>query len=485
MTTSAGDSLDWNDLLNALDAAQDHARSFLSGLPARPVALPVSDMQLAALDEPLPEEGADADRVLIDWLLRSEPGIVGSAGPRFFGYVVGGVTPAALGGDVLASALDQSGGIWAASPAAAQTEMVVLRWLKELFDLPASWHGVMTNGATTANAIGLAAARQWAGARLGFDPVQDGLSGYPAIPVIAGETVHASVVKALGTLGFGRRSLRMIPASDGRIDTAALAVAMRSIDGPVVLVGTAGEVNTGQIDDLAAMADLRAAHPGGAWLHVDAAFGLFAALSPALRDRLSSIDRADSVASDAHKWLNVPYDSGFAFVRDGELLRSAFAISSAYLTGGGEWDADDYSPEMSRRFRALPAWCALKGLGRSGYRALVERCVGHAAAFASWVDSTPGFELMNRQRMAETPLNIVCFRAVDDGLADEDLDAANREMAAWINADGRVFISRTVWHGRAALRVAFVNWATTGDDVMVLQQAIIDARLAVFAAPQR
>ena len=446
------------------------AIAFLASLPDRPVSqVPSPEEMAAVLDEALPESGGDAAAVVDEWFTRAERGITASPGPRFFGFVTGGVTPAALAGDWLASAIDQNAGLWASSPAAAQTELVVLRWLKELFGLPAEWAGALTSGATMANLVGLAAARQWAGRRLGFDAAGEGLAGHPPIIVVSSTEIHLSAVKCLGTLGFGRNQVRRVRAPGGVVDIGALASLLREIDGPVILVGNAGEVNSGHFDDLAALAELRDAHPGGAWLHVDGAFGLFAAVSPRLAHLTRGIERADSLAADAHKWLNVPYDSGFAFVRDAAILREAFAAGGAYVLGSAGWDPFTHVPEMSRRFRGLAAWCALKAWGRVGYRALVERCVDHAAAFARWVEVTPGVELMN-----PAPLNIVCFRLLRAGLAAGATDELNRAAVRALQQDGRAFVTGTIWNGHAAMRAAFDNWQTTLDDVVLLQDAVAE-----------
>ena len=444
------------------------ARAFLASLAERPVSrVPSAEEMAAALDEPLPDNGSDPAAVVDEWFRRAEAGITASPGPRFFGFVTGGVTPAALAGDWLASAIDQNAGLWAGSPAAAQTELVVLRWLRELFRLPSEWSGALTSGATMANLIGLAAARQWAGRQLGFDAAADGLAGQPSINVVASSQIHLSAVKCLGTLGLGRRQVHLVSAPNGPVDLAAMADLLRRIDGPAIIVGNAGEVNSGHFDDLAALADLRDAHPAGAWLHVDGAFGLFASVSPRLAHLTQGIERADSLAADAHKWLNVPYDSGFAFVRDGDLLRQVFAVGAAYVAGGAGWDPCMHVPEMSRRFRGLAAWCALKAFGRAGYRAVVERCVDHAAAFARWVEATPGLALMN-----PAPLNIVCFRLIRDGLDPVATDRLNRDAVDAIQRDGRAFVTGTIWHGRAAIRAAFDNWQTTSDDVALLQAVV-------------
>ena len=366
--------------------------------------------------------------------------------------------------------------MWLSSPAAAQTELVVLDWLKDLFGLPRAWSGALTSGATTANVVGLASARQWAGQRLGFDPSRDGLAGHPAIPVISTTEIHASARKALGTLGLGRASVAALPAPHGAVDLAALREELDRRQGPVIVVANAGEVNSGAFDPIARMADLCASHVGGAWLHVDGAFGLFAAVSPRTRHLVSGIERADSVAADGHKWLNVPYDSGFAFVRDREALRAAFAVDASYLTPAADapWDPYTHVPEMSRRFRGLAAWCALRAAGRSGFREIVERGVDNAGAFATWVERADGFELV-----APAALNIVCFRVTQAGLSGEQLDDLNRAVVRAVQADGRAFVTGTYWRSRAAIRAAFDNWMTTPDDVIVLQTALAEAARAL------
>jgi glutamate/tyrosine decarboxylase-like PLP-dependent enzyme len=301
------------------------------------------------------------------------------------------------------------------------------------------------------------------------------LIGCPPIAVVSSEAIHASARKALANAGFGRDAVRTVPAPGGRVDLAALKAELAKINGPVIVVANAGEVNSGQFDDLNGVAELVEAHPGGAWLHVDGAFGLFAGASPLYAERIAGIGRADSVTSDGHKWLNVPYDCGFVFYKDAENARATFTTLAAYLAGDGGWDADDYSPDMSRRFRALSAWCALKAYGREGYRAMVERCVDNARAFMDWIEATPGIELMNRERQLETPFNIVCFRLACDGKSDAETDELNRRAAAAIQADGRAYVSGTAWEGRRGMRAAFDNWATTLDDVAILEDAVLTA----------
>jgi glutamate/tyrosine decarboxylase-like PLP-dependent enzyme len=472
VSPSQADDNPFLESVRALDRAHELARAFVAGLATRPVSGRPGPREMARLlDEPLPEDGSAAEAVVEEWFRRAEPGIVASPGPRFFGFVNGGSTPAALAGDWLASAIDQNAGMWLSSPAAAQTELTVLRWLRELFGLPDTFTGALTSGATLANLVGLAAARQWAGTRLGFDAAEDGLAGHPPIPVISSTEIHASARKALGTLGLGRGAVRLLPAPAGSLDITAFDAALAATPGPVIVVANAGEVNTGAFDNIDAIAERCGQHPGGAWLHVDGAFGLFAALSPRHAHLSRGVERADSVAADGHKWLNVPYDCGFAFVRDVVALRGAFNAGGAYLVAGPDagWDPHTHVPEMSRRFRGLAAWCALKAYGRSGYRALVERCAENAACFAHWVEATPGFELL-----APAPLNIVCFRVTRAGLDAGALDALNREVVARLQADGRVFVTATTWRGHSAIRAAFDNWATTTTDVDILTQAVAD-----------
>lgn len=462
----------------AVSRASELAESWLSALPDRPMnATATPDVMVPLLDEPLPEAGMAPEAVISEWMQRAEPGIVSSSSQRYFGFVVGGVLPAALGGDMIASAIDQNCGIWSMSPAGAQTELVVVRWLKELFGLPAAWSGIMTSGATMSNFVGLAAARQWASRELGFNAAEDGLGGQPPINVVSGQHIHASARKVLGNLGLGRRSVQTVPAPGGRVDVAALAETIAGIDGPVIVIGDAGEVNTGQFDDLEALAEVCRNHAGGAWLHVDAAFGLFAAASSSHSYLTAGIQHADSVAADAHKWLNVPYDSGFAFVKDEASLRGAFATSgAAYLAGSGGWDADDYSAEMSRRFRALPAWCALRSLGRAGYREMVDRCLTNARKLSTWVDEQPWLELMNAERMRETPFSIVCLRFTDPQWDDTEHDSHNRNLLAALQADGRIYASTTQWEGKAAMRFAFDNWMTTSEDVDLIFNVLSELR---------
>jgi glutamate/tyrosine decarboxylase-like PLP-dependent enzyme len=461
--------LDRDALPETLRLVADEATRYLGALDGARVAPPGSAGD--AIGGALPDEGDGSLATLRALVEAADAEATRSAGPRFFHFVMGGGTPAALGADWLASALDQIALNWVSSPFAMRLEQVALDWLKELFALPREWSGVLTTGATAANFTGLAAARRWYGARHGVDVEEDGLSSLPAIPVLAGGYVHASAVKALAMLGIGRRQVRTFPADpSGRLDVDALEEALRGLDGaPAILAATAGDVNTGESDPLDALAELAERH--GAWLHVDGAFGLFAAVSPDTRGLVAGIGGAHSVAVDGHKWLNVPYDCGAAFVHDAELHRGAFAAAAAYL---GSDDADrptfgNLGPELSRRARALPVWATLRAYGRDGYRELVERHVALARRLAEQVDAAPDLE-----RLADVPLNVVCFRYRPAGVPEDELDDLNRRLADAVLEDGRVYFGTTVYAGKVAFRPAIVNWRTGPDDVDLVVPTILE-----------
>lgn len=456
-----------------LGAAYDLSLDYVASVPASQVSQHASLAEMAPrFADPLPTSGCSPEAALREWYERARPGIVQTSGPRYFGFVNGGATPAALAADWFASAIDQNAATWLMSPAAAQTEETVIRWLLALFDLPSSWSGALTSGATMANLSGLAAARQWASLQLGFDAARDGLGGQSVIPVIGSTEVHQSAAKALAILGLGRGALRTVPAREGVIALDALDRALADCSGPAIVIANAGEVNTGAFDPIRAMAERCAAHRGGAWLHVDGAFGLYAALSPAHRHLLDGIELANSVASDAHKWLNVPYDCGVVFVSDATYSRGAFGGNAAYLRFAGDalpWSAIDFVPEMSRRFRALSVWCALRAAGRTGYEAIVQRSLANAAQFGAWVERQPSLELQ-----APVHLNVVCFRYRGNDETDARLDAVNDAATEMIQRSGVAYVSGTRWQGVAAIRAAFDNWATGDADVAALQHIVAD-----------
>ena len=457
-----GDPLNDREMMqSALSAAVDAARAYMERLDGLPARSPRADEAAAHFGGTLPEDGEGSLAALA---LLTEEGVdaaTRSAGPRFFHFVTGGSTPAALAADWFASALDNNAGMWVSSPLGARLEQVALSWLKDLFDLPATWGGVMTTGATMANFTALGAARQWWGRRHDVDIATSGMAGLPAMPVLAGDFVHASALKALAMLGTGSTVRKVVADRAGRIDLEALDLVLSELGGaPALVLATAGEVNAGGFDPIAEMAEI--AHRHGSWLHVDGAFGLFARVSPTTAPLARGVEDADSAIADGHKWLNVPYDCGFAFVRDGSLLNEVFGLGAPYFPTA-EADHPDYlylGPEMSRRARGLAVWATLAAYGRTGYRQMVERHVALAKRLADQVEEAPEFELL------EPPvLNVVCFRFHPPGVDDRELDEINRSLGKAIIEDGRVYFGTTVYRGQVAFRPAISNWRTTAKEV--------------------
>jgi glutamate/tyrosine decarboxylase-like PLP-dependent enzyme len=464
-----------DELDDVLAFVTAEASRYLRDVDEGAVRLPDADQAAEAIGGGLPEEGSGAVAALRE-LLKHRAGLLASSGPRFFGWVTGGVTPAALGADWLASAVDQNNADWAGAPLTTQLEVVSIRWLLELFGLPTDWDGVLTTGATMANYVGLAAARRWWGLEHGVDVDDHGLAGLPAAPVFASGYVHPSDVRVLAMLGLGRGVRRVTRDAAGRLDAEALEDELRALAGaPAIVIASAGEVNAGDFDPIVKMADLCHAHH--AWLHVDGAFGLFAALSPRTAGLVEGIARADSVIADGHKWLNVPYDCGFAFVRDRSLLRPVFAVRAAYLPDaqGPRPGFGMQGPEGSRRARSLAVWATLRAYGRAGYREIVERHLDLAQRLAARVDASPDLE-----RLADVPLNIVCFRSRPPGVPEGELDDFNRRLGEAIIQDGRVFFGTTLYEGRVAFRPAIVNWRTRPEDIDLIVDVTCElaARLA-------
>jgi glutamate/tyrosine decarboxylase-like PLP-dependent enzyme len=438
--------------------AADRAIQYLTALPDRSVAPePGAVAALGALDVPMPEQPTDPASVLRLLDEMGSPATTAMAGPRFFGFVVGGSLPAALAANWLAGAWDQKSAFRSVAPATARLEEVSLRWLVDLFGLPAGTAAGFTTGATVANFTALAAARHAVLARAGWNVEANGLFGAPPVTVVVGDEVHSSLVKALGMIGLGRNRVVRVPADDqGRMR----AEEMPLVSGPAIVCAQAGNVNTGAVDPLAEIC--ARAEDSGAWVHVDGAFGLWAAAVPSLQHLTAGVENADSWATDAHKWLNVPYDSGLAFVRDPEALRAAMSVSADYLPpAGGQRNPSDYTPEMSRRGRGVEVWAALMSLGRSGLVDLIERNCRLARRFATEL-SAAGFEIVN-----DVVLNQVLVSFGDAGVTDQ--------IVAAVQTDGTCWCGGTVWHGRPAMRISVSSWATTDDDVTRSVEAITKA----------
>ena len=466
------------ELISALEDAFQQAKQWIDNRsqgPVAPAAIPVPEMSL-------PEHGSAPDGAITAFLDWARAGITNSAGPNYFGFVTGGVLPAALAGDWMTSVLDQNAATSVTSPAASATEAVVIRWMLDLLGLPANMTGVMTSGATMSNFLALAAGRQSVGKALGFDPTIDGLSGNPPIRVVTSTEVHSSAMKSLGALGLGRGVTVQLPAVGGIIDLVALEEWLKANPEPCIIIANASEVNTGQFDDVATIVRLRDDISPQSWIHVDGAFGAFAGASPHTHYLVNGIDRADSITADGHKWLNVPYDAGFVFYRDAEAAKAAFTIQTAYQTRDGGFDADTMSLEFSRRFRALPAWCALYSIGRDGFRSVIEQSVANADVLRALIEEDAGIELVNREAQIAKPFCIVAFRIVHPGWTDDQTNEANREAVRLINEAGSSYVSGTSWQGQAAMRAAFVNWQTREEHVRQLYADILGAR-GVIATP--
>ncbi len=451
-----------------LDNAAALSRQFLDGLAERPVqpgAVPLGETQL-------PEVGVGTQAVL-DRLRDSVlPAFTGSAGPRYLGFVTGGGTPAALAADWITSAVDNNGSD-ASSVAAITIERQAIAMLVELLALPAETAGWFVSGATMANVVGLATGRQWLGERRGVDVAEDGAAVLPGLRILSG-TPHSSTVKAAAMLGIGRRAVQQAATIAGteRIDVSSLASVLAASDQPTIIVANAGTVTTTAFDDLSAIAALAREHD--AWLHVDGAFGLFAALLPSHARRLEGLHLADSICGDAHKWLNVPYDSGFALTRhaacQGRVFRNA---ASYFFTGGALPDPFHFGPENSRRLRALPVWASLLAYGRSGMADIVAECCACASALGAWITAHPDLALL-----APVTLNIVPFRLSDALLAGRDEAEVVGMFLAAVSSTGDVFLTPGAYDGRRGARAAFSNWRTTvGDDLPRIQRGI-DAGIA-------
>src|SRR5436305_5074852 len=450
----------------------DLATEYLRSVSDRPVGVPVDAAILAkSLGGELPEAPTDPRSVIAELASACEAGLVASGGPRYFGFVIGGGVPAALAADWLTSAWDQNAGLYIAGPAAAVIEDVAGAWLLEVLGLPPTASVGFVTGATMANFTGLAAARHAVLERVGWDVEKQGLIGAPRMRIVVGAERHATVDVALRYLGLGTATAEVVAVDDqGRMRIDDLErVLVDADDAPLIVCAQAGNVNTGAFDPVGDIC--RLAHERAGWVHVDGAFGLWAAASPAYRHLVTGVERADSWATDAHKWLNVPYDCGLVFVADPMAHTAAMYLTASYLTAGmsGERDAYNYTPESSRRARGIPVYAALRSLGRSGVGALVENCSSLAKQFATALAAHDGIEVLN-----DVVLNQVLVRFDND-------DEVTRAVIDLIQQDGTAFLAGTQWQGRAAMRISVSNWSTTPADV----DRSVDAILRSYAALHR
>jgi glutamate/tyrosine decarboxylase-like PLP-dependent enzyme len=424
----------------------------LHNRPVRPDDLALD--RLTLLNTSLPESPTHADETirLLDEV--GSPATMATAGPRFFGFVIGGALPVTVAAQWLATAWDQNTGLYRVTPGTAEIERVALRWLLDVLHLPPDCSGAFVTGATMANFTALAAARHAVLANRGWDVERDGLFGAPGITVVVSEEVHPTLTKALGLLGLGRERVHRVPVDDqGRMRADLLP----KLSGPAIICAQAGNVNTGAIDPLTEISGYAKQH--GAWLHVDGAFGLWAAAAPDLQRQVLGIEKADSWATDAHKWLNVPYDSGVAFVRNAHALQETMSIHAAYLPGSPIRDPSDFTPELSRRARGVEIWAALRTLGRHGVADLISRSCRHARRFAE-VLRAEGFEILN-----DVVLNQVLVSFGDP--------ARNERVITAIQRDGTCWCGGTVWQGKSAMRISVCCWATSEEDVERSLAAII------------
>jgi len=449
---------DLADLDRLLSLVHDHALRGLHGLDHHAAAIaPVPTPQL-----PLPGQGGGIEGALAAFSQRWEPGFSGSAGPRYLGFITGGATPAALAGDWLASTYDQNPAAGIDS-SASDLERETLGWLRELFGLSAAQQGSFVSGATMSSFVGLALAREWLGEQKGLRVGEAGVAALGPVRVLSGAP-HSSIYKGLSMLGIGRQAVQLIAKQPGReaVDLARLEAALQQLGGePTIVVANAGTVNTVDFDDLAAIAALRERYPF--WLHVDAAFGAFAALSPEHAHLAAGLDQADSICIDLHKWLNVPYDSAVQFTRRRDLQVRVFQNAAAYLgMPGKNPDFVHLTPENSRRLRALAAWFALSAYGREGQAEIVQRNIACARDLGERIGNEPRLRLL-----APVRLNVVCFT-----LAEEPGEARIQALVRALRDAGEVFMTPSVYEGIWCLRAAFSNWRTTHGDMERVMKAL-------------
>jgi glutamate/tyrosine decarboxylase-like PLP-dependent enzyme len=454
---------------DVLQLTADYAAQFLGTLDERPIRADASVDELReALGGPLPETGSEPAQVVAELIAAAEPGVVAMPSGRYFGFVIGGALPAALAADWLTSTWDQNAGLVAGGPSAAVVEEVALAWLRELLGLPDGVSAGFVTGCQLAHVTALAAARHHVLEAAGWNLARDGLQAAPRIRVLVGEERHVTVDRALRFLGIGTAQIEPLPVDgQGRMRPEALRAALETGTSPTIVCAQSGNVNTGAFDPLEEIADT--IDGSGAWLHVDGAFGLWAAASPRFRHRVAGSERADSWATDCHKWLNVPYDSGIAFCAHPDSHRAAMSVRASYLEQAepdAARDQMDWNPEFSRRARGFPIYAAIRSLGREGIAEMVERCCDHASRFGELLGADPDVEILN-----DIVLNQVLVRFGDD-------DAVTHATVRSVQEDGTCWLSGTEWQGRAAMRISVSNWQTSVEDVERSAAAILAAAAA-------
>ena len=463
------------DLFRApLDHAVTHAKAYLNRLDTAPVSSMASlDELRARFTRPLTDAGVPAERVIDDLAKDVEGGLIGNAGGRFFAWVIGGSLPAALAADWLTSTWDQNAGIYACSPAAGVVEEVAGSYLKDLLGLPAHASFAFVTGTQMAHVISLAAARHALLARRGWNVEERGLTRAPEIRVIVGAERHGTVDRAVRLLGIGSENIQPQPLDDRNgMDADALREALRKeSDRPTIVVLQAGELNTGTFDRFSELIPI--AHERGAWVHIDGAFGLWAAASPTYRHFMKDAALADSWSTDGHKWLNVPYDSGYAFVADAEAHHASMTHRSSYMMHEGDArDEVDWNPEWSRRARGLATYAAIRNLGRAGITELVDRCCRHATALVERIGALPGAEVMWQPLINQ---GLVRFRDERPGASEADHDARTDAVIDEILSVGDAFFGGVTWRGRRCMRVSVSGWQTTDRDVERTIDAVANA----------
>jgi glutamate/tyrosine decarboxylase-like PLP-dependent enzyme len=458
--------INMSELRDGLAAAAEEIAAYREMLPESSVGASATRAELvAAFPRSLPTEGAPLNEVLKELVESARPGLMASAGPRYFGFVTGGSTDAALVADVMTSGWDQLAFNESSSPASLAFEDVAGSWLKDLLGIPASASVGFVTGAQAANTVGLTAARLQVLRDHGWDVGLDGLHGAPRVRVVAGAERHATIDRTLRLLGLGENALELVPVGpDGAMDAESLDGVLRSgASGPTIVCAQSGNVNTGAFDDLRRICDV--AKQYGAWVHVDGAFGLWAGASSSLRHHVDGVELADSWGCDGHKWLNVPYDSGYAFCARPEVHATAMGYTASYLSGqeeGRHLGGGDFVLESSRRARGFATWAALRGLGRSGVEGVIDRCCAMARRFAEGLNAIDGVDVVN-----DVVLNQVLVRVGDE--------PATERIAQEIQEGGDAWLGATTWRGERLLRISVSNWSTTAADIDRSIRAVADA----------